>query len=250
MSARANVSPWSIFAITLVLAVAISSPAIAQHSGGSHSGGSGGGHSSGGFHAGGGFRGSGGSHLRGSGGYRPSYGAPSVRGYYGGGHGFRDYRLSRGPGWGGRDWGGAWGRGGWWGGWWGGLAIGAFVPVLPWGYETVWWGGVPYYYADDTYFLWNRGVREYQVVSPPASIDQGAAQAPVGTDLFAYPKNGQATELQSRDRYECHHWAAEQSGFDPTRPGGGVAVEQSAPKRGDYLRAEVACLEARGYSVK
>ncbi len=34
-----------------------------------------------------------------------------------------------------------------------GAPIGAFVPVLPPFYSTVWWGGVPYYYADDTYYV-------------------------------------------------------------------------------------------------
>jgi len=35
-------------------------------------------------------------------------------------------------------------------------------------------------------------------------------------DLYIYPKNGQSNELQRRDRYECHVWAADQSGFDPS----------------------------------
>ena len=36
------------------------------------------------------------------------------------------------------------------------------------------------------------------------------------TDLYIYPKNGQGEELQRRDRYECHEWAAGQTGFDPS----------------------------------
>src|ERR1700743_2038618 len=32
-----------------------------------------------------------------------------------------------------------------------GAPFGAFVPVLPPFYNTVWFGGVPYYYANDTY---------------------------------------------------------------------------------------------------
>jgi hypothetical protein len=35
-------------------------------------------------------------------------------------------------------------------------------------------------------------------------------------DLYIYPKNGQDGELQRRDRYECHVWAAGQTGFDPS----------------------------------
>ena len=35
-------------------------------------------------------------------------------------------------------------------------------------------------------------------------------------DLYIYPNNGQDEELQGRDRYECHAWAAGQTGFDPS----------------------------------
>jgi len=35
------------------------------------------------------------------------------------------------------------------------------------------------------------------------------------TDLVIYPLRGQSQGQQRRDRYECHQWAAAQSGFDP-----------------------------------
>jgi hypothetical protein len=134
-------------------------------------------------------------------------------------------------------------------------AVGLFVPVLPGFYTTLWWGGVPYYYADDVYYRYYAG-RGYQVVDAPngdpertESSSSSAAPAPA-QDLFIYPKNGQSEEQQSKDRYECHSWAASQSGFDPTQPLGGVEESQAAAKRADYQRAQTACLEARGYSVK
>jgi hypothetical protein len=65
-----------------------------------------------------------------------------------------------------------------------------------------------------------------------------------------YPRSGQSAEQQARDRYECHRWAADQTGFDPTRPDGGVAVGDARAKRSEYFRAMTACLEGRGYSVK
>ncbi len=43
-------------------------------------------------------------------------------------------------------------------------------------------------------------------------------------DLFVYPSQGQSQEQQSRDRYECHIWAVQQTGFDPTR-----AAQAAAP---------------------
>ena len=36
------------------------------------------------------------------------------------------------------------------------------------------------------------------------------------TRVFVYPLQGQSAERQDRDRYECHNWAVEQSGFDPS----------------------------------
>ena len=138
-------------------------------------------------------------------------------------------------------------------------AIGLFVPVLPAFYTTLWWGGVPYYYADDVYYRYNTG-RGYEVVDAPSgdpsttqpegAAASGGAPPASQADLFIYPKNGQSEEQQSKDRYECHSWATSQSGFDPTQPLGGVDQSQASAKRADYQRAQTACLEARGYSVK
>jgi hypothetical protein len=132
-----------------------------------------------------------------------------------------------------------------------GAPIGAFVPVLPPFYSTVWWGGVPYYYADDAYYTWNADANEYEVVSPPAGIESGGTTQPSADDsIFVYPKNGQSAEQQAQDRYECHRSAVLATGYDPTAPGGGVSPDASANKRSDYMRAQAACLDARGYSVK
>jgi hypothetical protein len=130
-------------------------------------------------------------------------------------------------------------------------AIGLYIGALPPFYTTVWYGGVPYYYADDVYYRYRQDRREYEVVDAPPETQTSTTQ-PAGaqSDLFIYPKNGQGEEQQSKDRYECHSWAANQSGFDPTQPMGGVDESQASAKRADYQRAQTACLEARGYSVK
>lgn len=131
-------------------------------------------------------------------------------------------------------------------------AVGLFVPFLPSFYTTVWFGGLPYYYADDVYYAYRPDRRGYVVVDPPGGESAAATQSPSAqsSDLFIYPKNGQSEEQQARDRYECHSWAASQSGFDPTQPLGGVSESEATGKRADYQRAMQACLEARGYSVK
>jgi len=135
--------------------------------------------------------------------------------------------------------------------------VGLVVSVLPPFATTVWIGGAPYYYANDVYYQWQPGVNSYEVVAPPPGADQPGAppaaptagQAP-GDDFFVYPKNGQTQEQQSQDRYECHAWASNQTGFDPTKPGGGVAPDQNGAKRDQYRRAMTACLDARGYTVQ
>ena len=37
------------------------------------------------------------------------------------------------------------------------------------------------------------------------------------TQVYFYPKEGQTTEQQSRDHYECYNWAVQQTGFDPSQ---------------------------------
>jgi hypothetical protein len=154
---------------------------------------------------------------------------------------------------GGRYWyhGGNWYR---WGGrgwvvW--GAPFGLFVPFLPPYFTTVWWYGVPYYYANDTYYVWDDTHQEYEVVAPPDGMEaNGATQPPASDQLFVYPKGGQSAEQQAKDRAECQRWAAGQTGFDPTLDGGGVSPEQAVQKRNDYFRAQVSCLEGRGYTVR
>lgn len=132
-----------------------------------------------------------------------------------------------------------------------GPPIGLFVSVLPPFYTTVWVRGIPYYYADDVYYVYRPERHGYEVARPPADDEDVSTESgTAANDLFIYPKQGQSEEQQSKDRYECHSWASNQTGFDPTQPSGGVAESQAQGKRADYQRAMTACLEARGYSVK
>jgi hypothetical protein len=200
----------------------------------------------GGYH-GGGFGGS----YRGWAGGRAFYGG-GWRGYYGGWRGY--YGPWRG-GWAGWRWGCC----GWSYPW---VPLGWYVPVLPWGYRTLWWGGVPYYYSNNYYYVWDSNAGQYEAVQPPSagatppnSSPPSPRATPTGntggrwTDLYAYPKGGQSTEQQMKDRDECRKWAVEQSGFDPSQPTHDSGKDWTA-KRDSYLRAEGACLQARNYSVK
>ena len=49
-------------------------------------------------------------------------------------------------------------------------------------------------------------------------------------DVYIYPNKGQSQQQQSKDRYECHTWAVQQTGFDPTKPQ--TAQAPSAPPPG------------------
>ena len=292
---RNRASLWTISALAALLAVG--TPAFAQHGGG------GGGHGGGGGGHGGGF---GGGHAAGFGGghamaggargfaggvhYAPRVGySPGFRGGYVGGNvasvhayghvgGFAGrsayvghpgygYGYGRGGfGWHRPYWGGGYWHGGYWPRAYYGWGYPWFLGVLPAVYATYWWGGLPYYYANDVYYTWNPGQNGYVVTDPPPvdtgdsvsssgdgsyeSADPGSNNAPVApgngssTDVYAYPKNGQTDEQQSTDRYECHKWAVAQSGFDPTH------ASQGSGDTVDYRRAMAACLDGRGYSAK
>src|SRR6266404_3759385 len=151
------------------------------------------------------------------GGYHGGYGG-GYGGYYGG-YGWRGGYY----GWG----------GGWYGPWaWGGVGLGLYFATLPLYYSTVWWEGVPYYYADNVYYRWDPAVSQYETVSQTPEIQgEAAASSPAASGtLIVYPKNGKTEEQQGKDKFECHRWAAGQ--------------------RSDYFRAQAACLEGRGYTVK
>lgn len=45
-----------------------------------------------------------------------------------------------------------------------------------------------------------------------------SAPAPPPAKLYVYPANGQSPEQLEKDRYECHTWAVQQTGVDPSRP--------------------------------
>jgi len=230
MGTRVSIVREGIIAIAAVIAVARGGSALA----GPH--GAVGGHfSMGGHFAAGGHAGS---------------GAGFHGGHYGGGWAGRPYYGWRGS----YGWRAGWGCCGW--GW---AGLGWYLPALPVGYSTAWWDGVPYYYANNYYYVWDSGAGQYQAAEPPAGISGPAsssgvhvpttAQSNTWTDLYAYPKAGQSTEQQARDRDECHKWAVAQTGFDPAQPTHDTQSEWAARREG-YLRAEGACLEARNYSVK
>jgi len=52
------------------------------------------------------------------------------------------------------------------------------------------------------------------VTPPPRTV---AVPTPPPQRIFVYPANGQSPEQTDRDKYECHVWAVQQTGVDPSR---------------------------------
>ena len=53
------------------------------------------------------------------------------------------------------------------------------------------------------------------VAPPPRTV---VVPPPPPQKIFVYPSNGQSPQQTDRDRYECHVWAVQQTGVDPSRP--------------------------------
>jgi hypothetical protein len=125
--------------------------------------------------------------------------------------------------------------------------IGLFVPFLPSYYATIWVGGAPYYYANEVYYA--HSGNGYVVVESPKQ-ETVSEVPPPAEQMFIYPRLDQSEQQQADDRYVCHQWAVDQTGFDPTQPQSGTAERIRLEKRADYQRAMAACLEGKGYTVK
>ena len=124
--------------------------------------------------------------------------------------------------------------------------LGARVSYLPPGYIGFYIGPQRYSYVNFTYYMWDTKAREYVVVEEPEGAEEAvvAASESASGEIFIYPNEGQTEEQRDRDRYECYVWAVKQTGFDPD------TTNPQADKALDYRRANSACLEGRGYTVK
>jgi len=114
------------------------------------------------------------------------------------------------------------------------------------GYPGYWGPYRPYY---PYYYPWGPAFGFGVTVAPHPAHDhqhdaQPSAQQQQGFKLYVYPAAGQSEAQTSEDRYQCHLWATNQSGYDPT---------MGAGKREDaegYTRAFTACMQGRNYVVK
>jgi len=133
--------------------------------------------------------------------------------------------------------------------------VGAYVPVIPPGFTTVVYGGIPYYYANDVYYAGAVAAPGYIVVAPPdggaPKVVDIAPEARVGVEVA--PLRGQDQVQLFNDRADCSREATASSGYDPTRPWSAPGPAQPPRPAGsqvDYRSIEVQCLAARGYGVR
>jgi hypothetical protein len=110
-----------------------------------------------------------------------------------------------------------------------GYPVGFYGPYSPWYYGPRFGVGI---HVGDRYPV--RRVRSERV-------EPGERRA---LKLYVYPAAGQSESQTSEDRYQCHVWAADQSGHDPTLGAGSRDDAES------YTRAFTACMEGRNYVVK
>jgi hypothetical protein len=131
-------------------------------------------------------------------------------------------------------------RGGGHRGWWVPWAVigGAAVLAAPYYFAP--------YYEPPTVIIREQPPEYFQ---PAQSVTPSSAER-----IFVYPRQGQSEELRAKDRYECHNWAVSQVWQEPRK----VSIEEwtliiktmPEAQRADYLRAQGACLDGRGYTVK
>jgi hypothetical protein len=124
-----------------------------------------------------------------------------------------------------------------------GIPYGLFVTTLPGYYSSFWYDDTRYFYSDSTYYVYEPVRRGYVVTRSPYGDDEDYDDAGLGDDLYVYPAQGQSEQQQADDRYDCHRWAVDQTGYNP------LDDDYDADWRADYLRAITACLTGRGYTV-
>jgi hypothetical protein len=56
-------------------------------------------------------------------------------------------------------------------------------------------------------------------VALAAGLMLGLAGTTASAQMYVYPQQGQSPEQTSRDRGDCHMWAVQQVGYDPTMSG-------------------------------
>ena len=125
--------------------------------------------------------------------------------------------------------------------------LGTRLKHLPAGFVTLTFGTAIYYLANNVYY--KKEHDNYIVVDAPYTANNNVSQTDIASvysegNWAVYPNREQSPEQLENDRYQCHLWARGQTGYDPTQH------TPLQPQRAPYFRAQAACLEGRGYTVR
>jgi hypothetical protein len=124
--------------------------------------------------------------------------------------------------------------------------LGVGISILPAGYRTIYRDRNRFYTANGIFYSWDENRRNYIVVNNPDTLALSTSASKNISEQYVYPVLGQNDMQTSKDRYECYLWATDQTGVEPAQ----IANQQNLNDLENYQRANGACLEARGYSVK
>ncbi|ART62063.1 hypothetical protein [Kushneria marisflavi] len=114
---------------------------------------------------------------------------------------------------------------------------------LPDDARPIWIGEQRYQVSRGSWFVASESDGRYTPTPTPREVQMS------GMDLFdvvAYPMQDQTLRLQQHDHGQCHRWAIDQSGFNPTT----TLEPPSRLQAGTYRRALAACLVGHRYSVQ
>ena len=115
-----------------------------------------------------------------------------------------------------------------------------YYPYYPYHPYHPYWG--PYGYPYGPTFGFGVTVAPQPHSHEQESQPSGGQQQ--GLKMYVYPAAGQTEAQTSEDRYQCHVWATNQSGYDPTM---GAGKHEDAD---NYSRAFSACMAGRNYVVR
>jgi hypothetical protein len=76
-------------------------------------------------------------------------------------------------------------------------------------------------------------------VALAAGLVLGLAGTTASAQMYVYPQQGQSPEQTSRDRGDCHMWAVQQVGYDPTMAGPSAQAQTRSTMGGAVKGAAV-----------
>ena len=81
-----------------------------------------------------------------------------------------------------------------------------------------------------------------RVLVAPVTLACGLIAAAAWAQVNIYPQRGQSAQQQQQDRFECHQFAVQQTGFDPTMGAAQTAAPTTGTVRGAARGAAVGAI--------